>query len=202
MLQCPMREDHPFNNRTMYGASKIAGEQMFRAFHDLYGLDWVGLRYFNIYGPRQDYRGAYVSVIMKALDRIDAGLPPIIFGDGSQSYDFIYVKDVARSNIAALKATASDECFNIASGTRTSINQLVGILLELTGSKLKPEHRPTTHHFVSHRLAAVERAQHLLGFQAAADLREGLRQLIEWRRATWRSALGRDPRFTCNTERP
>ncbi|MEO7296546.1 MAG: NAD-dependent epimerase/dehydratase family protein, partial [Candidatus Limnocylindria bacterium] len=109
----PMTEEHPFNNRTMYGATKIAGEQFFRAFYEQHRLDYVGLRYMNIYGPRMDYQGTYVSVIMKVLDRIDQGLPPLIFGDGSQAYDFVHVDDVARGNILALQADATDEFFNI-----------------------------------------------------------------------------------------
>ncbi|MEE8305498.1 MAG: NAD-dependent epimerase/dehydratase family protein, partial [Candidatus Tectomicrobia bacterium] len=146
----PMTEEHPFNNRTMYGATKIAGEQFFRAFHEQHVLNYVGLRYMNIYGPRMDDKGTYVSVIMKVLDRIDQGLPPIIFGDGSQSYDFIHVHDVARANILALKSEASDEFFNIGMGVKSSINQLVHLLLEVTGSDLQPEYRPQTQMFVTH----------------------------------------------------
>jgi UDP-glucose 4-epimerase len=182
MVINPMTEEHPLNNRTMYGMTKIAGEQMFRAFNDTAKLDWVGLRYFNIYGPRQDYRGAYVAVMMKALDRIDAGQSPIIFGDGAQSYDFIYVGDIARANLAALKSTATDECFNVASGRGTSINQLVKLLIELSGSSVEPEYRPAAQSFVSHRLASTEKAERMLDFRAETDLREGMRRLIEWRR--------------------
>ena len=120
-----MTEDHPFNNRTMYGATKIAGEQFFRAFYQQHKLRYVGLRYMNIYGPRMDYKGTYVSVIMKVLDRIDAGLPPVIFGDGTQAYDFVHVDDVARANILALQADATDEFFNIGIGVKTTINELV-----------------------------------------------------------------------------
>ncbi len=182
MVQDPMTEDHPFNNRTMYGATKIAGEQMCHSFAEMYGLDWVGLRYFNVYGPRQDYRGAYVAVMMKALDRIDAGLPPVIFGDGSQSYDFVYVGDVARANLLALKAKATDECFNVASGKATSIGELIGLLLELTGSDLEPEYRPETQTFVARRRGSIEKAARLLGFRTQVDLRDGMQRLIEWRR--------------------
>jgi UDP-glucose 4-epimerase len=182
MLVSPMAEDHPFNNRTMYGATKIAGEQMLRSFGEASKLDWVGLRYFNIYGPRQDYRGAYVAVMMKALDRIDAGLPPIVFGDGTQSYDFVYVGDVARANLAALRSTATDECFNVASGKATSINELMKLLVELSGSSVDVEYRPAAQSFVSHRLASIERMEKVLGFQAQTELREGMRRLIEWRR--------------------
>src|SRR6185295_13232454 len=107
-LFTPMTEEHPFNNRTMYGATKIAGEQFLRAFYEQHRLGYVGLRYMNVYGPRMDYHGAYVSVIMKVLDRIRQNVPPVIFGDGSQAYDFIHVEDVARANILALKADATD----------------------------------------------------------------------------------------------
>src|SRR4051812_42707521 len=124
-LFTPMTEDHPFNNRTLYGATKIAGEQFFRAIYEQHKLDYVGLRYMNIYGPRMDYKGTYVSVIMKVLDRIDQGLPPLIFGDGSQAYDFIHVQDIARANILALKSPATDAFFNIGMGVKTTINELV-----------------------------------------------------------------------------
>ena len=125
----PMTEEHPFNNRTMYGATKIAGEQFFRAFYEQHGLDYVGLRYMNIYGPRMDYKGTYVSVIMKVLDRIDAGEPPLIMGDGSQAYDFVHVVDVARANVLALKSDATDMFFNVGTGIKTTISELVESLL-------------------------------------------------------------------------
>ena len=182
-VSIPMTEEHPFNNRTMYGATKIAGEQFFRAFYEQHGLDYVGLRYMNIYGPRMDYKGTYVSVIMKVLDRIDEELPPIIFGDGSQSYDFIYVDDVARANILALKSDATDEFFNIGMGVKTSINELVHLLLEITGSDLQSEYRPQEQMFVTHRVGSTDKAKRMLGFQATTSLVEGLRGVIEWRRA-------------------
>lgn len=178
----PMTEEHPFNNRTMYGASKIAVEQFLRAYHQMVGLNYVGYRYMNIYGPRMDYKGAYVSVIPKVLDRIDQGLPPIIFGDGSQSYDFVYVGDVARVNILGAKSDASDEFFNIGMGVKTTINELVALLLELTGSDLEPEHRPQEQMFVTHRVGSTEKAERLLGFRAEVPLREGLERFIEWRK--------------------
>lgn len=179
----PMTEEHPFRNRTMYGASKIAGEQFFRAFYEMKKLDYVGLRYMNIYGPRQDYRGAYVSVIMKVLDRIDQGQAPVIYGDGEQSYDFIYVEDVARANIQALESNATDDFFNVGMGVRTTINELVHELLELTGSQLKPEYRPQEQMFVTHRVGSTEHAEKKLGFKATTPLREGLKKLIAWRKA-------------------
>jgi UDP-glucose 4-epimerase len=181
-LFTPMTEDHPFNNRTMYGATKIAGEQFFRAFNEQSKLDYVGLRYMNIYGPRMDYKGTYVSVIMKVLDRIDQGLPPLIFGDGSQAYDFIHVRDVARANVLALKSDATDEFFNVGMGVKTTINELTSRLIELSGSKLQPEYRPQEQMFVTHRVGSTEKAERLLGFRAETTLEEGLRTVIEWRR--------------------
>jgi len=188
-LLTPMTEEHPFNNRTMYGATKIAGEQFFRAFYEQHGLDYVGLRYMNIYGPRMDYKGTYVSVIMKVLDRIDQGLPPIIFGDGSQSYDFIHVDDVAQANILALKSDATDEFFNIGMGVKTSINELVHLLLEISGSDLQPEYRPQEQMFVTHRIGSTEKAEQMLGFRAKIALDEGLRSVGEWRRRDQQRAL-------------
>jgi UDP-glucose 4-epimerase len=187
-LESPMTEEHPFNNRTLYGATKIAGEQFFRAFSEQHGLDYVGLRYMNIYGPRMDYKGTYVSVIMKVLDRIEAGEAPVIFGDGSQAYDFVHVADVARANILALKSDATDEFFNIGMGVRTTINELVHLLLELTGSELEPEFRPEEQSFVTERLGSTEKAEQLLGFRATVPLEEGLASVIEWRRADKRAA--------------
>lgn len=180
-LFTPMTEDHPFNNRTMYGATKIAGEQFFRAFYERYGLNYVGLRYMNIYGPRMDYKGAYVSVIMKVLDKIEMGEPPVIFGDGSQSYDFIHVDDIARANILALKSDATDDFFNIGMGVKTTINELVELLLSLTGSPLRPIYQPQAQMFVTHRIGSTEKAKQLLGFEAKIPLEEGLRTVIEWR---------------------
>jgi UDP-glucose 4-epimerase len=179
----PMTEEHPFNNRTTYGATKIANEQMFRAIYEQHKLPYVGYRYMNIYGPRMDYEGTYVSVIMKALDRIFTGQAPVIFGDGSQMYDFIYVKDVARANVLGIKADCSDEFFNIGSGMGTTISELVDILLELTGSTLKPEYRPQEQSFVTHRVGSTEKAERLLGFRAQTPLLEGLRCVVEWRKS-------------------
>lgn len=178
----PMDEGHPFNNRTAYGASKIAGEQMLRAFHEMYGLDYVGLRYFNVFGPRQDHRGAYVSVFMRFLDRIEQGEPPVLFGDGSQSMDFVYVEDVARSNIMALKSKATDANFNIASGTETTLNDLAKLILRLTNSTLEPQYQKDTNPGIQRRRASIEKAKADLGFVAATPLEEGLKKLIAWRK--------------------
>jgi UDP-glucose 4-epimerase len=179
----PMTEEHPFNNRTTYGATKIANEQMFRAIYEQHKLSYVGMRYMNIYGVRMDYEGTYVSVIMKVLDKIFAGERPVIFGDGSQVYDFIYVGDAAAANILAMQADCNDEFFNVGMGIGTSINELVSELLALTGSSLKPEYRPEAQSFVTHRIGSTDKAERLLGFRATTALREGLRKVVEWRMA-------------------
>jgi len=189
-VEIPMQEAHPYNNRTFYGATKIAGEHMCRAFHERYGLNYVGLRYMNVYGPRQDYKGAYVAVIMKVLDLIDQGLPPVIYGDGSQSYDFIYVGDTARANVLALKADVTDRFYNVGMGKPTTINELTKLLLELTASSLKPRYEPQGQTFVTHRIGSTKLAEKDLGFFAKVELREGLNKLIEWRNG----ALGRTGR--------
>lgn len=190
-LFTPMTEEHPFNNRTMYGATKIAGEQFFRAFYEQHKMDYLGLRYMNIYGPRMDYEGTYVSVIMKVLDRIDAGLPPLVFGDGSQAYDFVHVEDVAHANLRALQADATDEFLNIGIGVRTSINELVELLLRVTNSNLKPEFRPGEQMFVTHRVGSTEKAERLIGFRASVPLEEGLRSVVEWRQVDQRRVAER-----------
>lgn len=178
-----MTEEHPFNNRTFYGATKIAGEQMCRAFYERYGLPYIGLRYMmNVYGARQDYKGTYIAVIMKILDRIDQGLPPIVYGDGSQSYDFIYVEDVARSNICSLKSDAVDQFYNVGSGTKTSIKELCEMLLELTGSNLSIQFEPAGQTFVTNRIGSTDKATAEIGFSTSIELKEGLEKLIEWRR--------------------
>ena len=185
-LEVPMTEEHPFNNRTLYGATKISGEQFFRAFYEMNGLNYVGLRYMNIYGPRMDYKGSYVSVIMKVLDRIEQGRAPIIFGDGSQSYDFIHVHDVARANLLALQSDVTDEFFNIGTGVPTTINDLVDRLIDLTGSSVRPEYKPQEQMFVTHRVGSTDKAERLMGFRATTSLTEGLRSVVAWRQADQR----------------
>jgi UDP-glucose 4-epimerase len=180
-VEIPMTEDHPYNNRTFYGATKIAGEHMCRAFNERYDLNYVGLRYMNVYGPRQDYKGTYTSVIMKILDRLDQGLPPIVYGDGSQSYDFIYVVDAARANICALKSDVKDDFYNVGMGVKTSIKELAELILELTNSNLRIQYQPAGQTFVTHRIGSTEKAKRELGFEATTDLREGLKELIKWR---------------------
>jgi nucleoside-diphosphate-sugar epimerase len=180
-LVTPMTEEHPFNNRTTYGATKIACEQMLRAIYQQHRLPYVGHRYMNIYGPRMDYQGTYVSVIMKVIDRIWAGERPVIFGDGSQMYDFVYVDDVAQANILSMKADCADEFFNIGYGVGTTVKELVMVLLKLTDSDLEPEYRPEEQSFVTYRVGSTEKAERLFGFRATTPLEEGLRRVIEWR---------------------
>lgn len=181
-VKIPMEEDHPFNNRTFYGATKIAGEAMARAFFERFELPYIGLRYMNVYGPRQDYKGAYITVIMKILDRLDRSLSPILYGDGSQSYDFIYVGDAARANILGLKSDSVDRFYNVGTGTKTSIKEIAELLIRITGSDQKIELRPEVQSFVTHRVGSTKKAHKELAFRAEIDLEEGLRRLIDWRK--------------------
>jgi UDP-glucose 4-epimerase len=176
-----MTEDHPYNNTTFYGATKIAGEHMARSFHHRYGLPYVALRYFNVFGPRQDYRGAYIAVIMKMLDALDNGQPPKIYGDGSQSYDFIFVGDCAEANVFAMKADSVDRFYNVCGGTKTSIKELADIVLRLSGSNLKAQFEPAGQTFVKNRIGCPKRAKAEIGFEASTGLEKGLKQLIAWR---------------------
>jgi UDP-glucose 4-epimerase len=180
----PMTEDHPFNNKNFYGATKICGEAMARAFHHRYGLDYVGLRYMNVYGPRQDYRGAYIAVIMKMLDAIDRGEGPTIFGDGSEAFDFIAVEDCARANVCAAKAVASDRFYNVGTGKRTSLRELAQMLLQLTGCEKPINYAPRSQAtLVRNRIGSPERARKEIGFEAQVSLEAGLGNLIRWRKA-------------------
>jgi UDP-glucose 4-epimerase len=172
---------HPYNNRTIYGAAKAFNEGLLRSFHEMYGLDYVALRYFNVYGPRMDIHGAYTEVFIRWMDRISQGRPPLIFGDGRQTMDFVFVEDIARANILAARAEVSGEVFNIASGIETSLNELAEVLLRVMGSELRPEHGPERKaNPVPRRLADVSKARALLGFQAGVPLDQGLRRLVSW----------------------
>ena len=187
-LEEPMTEEHPYNNTNFYGATKIAGEHMARAMYHRYKdtdrrFDYVGLRYMNVYGPRQDYFGAYISVIMKILDRIDQGRPPIVYGDGSQAYDFVYVKDCAAANVLAMKADTTDRFYNVGMGVRTTIKELAELILEATGSDLEIQYEPGGMTFVKNRVGCPKRAAQEIGFTARTRLRDGLTELIEWRDA-------------------
>ena len=187
-VEIPMIEDHPYNNLTFYGAAKIAGEHFFKSLGHRYGLSWAGLRYMNVYGPRQDYKGAYTAVMHKILDRIEEGKPPLVFGDGSQMYDFIYVTDVARANVLAMQAEVSGEFYNVGRGIGTTILELTELLLRLTGSDLEAQFEPSGQTFVTKRIGCPEKAKRDLGYEWTVDLEEGMRRLIEWRRAD-RAAL-------------
>lgn len=181
-VKIPMVEDHPYNNYTFYGASKIAGEHFFKSLGRRYGLDWVGLRYMNVYGPRQDYKGAYIAVMHKILDRIEQGESPVVFGDGSQQYDFIHVTDVARANTLAMRSEASEQCYNVGRGIGTSIKELTELLLDLTGSDLPIKYEPAGLTFVTNRVGCPEAAARDLDFTWTIDLEKGMQSLIEWRR--------------------
>jgi UDP-glucose 4-epimerase len=183
-LREPMDEDHPFNNKNFYGATKIAGEAMLRSFHHRYGLDFVGLRYMNVYGPRQDYHGAYIAVIMKMLDAIDRGESPTILGDGSEAFDFVAVEDCASANVCAMKATASDAFYNVGTGKRTSLKELAELLIQLTGCQQPIRYAPRSQAtLVRNRIGDPRKATAEIGFTASLDLRQGLQRLIEWRSA-------------------
>jgi len=180
-VETPMNEDHIYNNRTFYGATKIAGEHMCRALYERYDLNYVGLRYMNVYGSRQDYKGTYIAVIMKLLDRLEQGLPPVIYGDGSQEYDFIYVSDVALANVKAMEANATDRFYNVGSGEGTTIKTLTEMILEITGAKVPIQYEAAGQTFVTKRIGDPMRAAKDLGFRTTVELREGLERLIEWR---------------------
>jgi UDP-glucose 4-epimerase len=177
----PMDEDHPFNNRTLYGAGKIANEQMLRAYYEMFQLPYVALRYFNIYGPRMDIDGVYTEVMVRWMDAIDAGQSPKIFGDGSQSMDFVYVGDVARANVAALVSDVTDEVFNVGTGVQTSLKELCQLLLRISGSPLNPEYLEARKvNNVLARRATVHKAEEMLNFKARVNLENGLKELLSW----------------------
>ena len=178
----PMDEAHPFNNRTLYGACKVAGEQLLRSFNDTYGLPYVALRYFNIYGPRMDAFGVYTEVMIRWLQRLELGQAPIIFGDGMQTMDFVYIEDVADANVRAMASTASDDVFNVATGTETSLRRLCRLLCDAAGyPRMEPEFQETRKvNPVTRRLAAVEHARDGIGFTAQTPVEEGLRSLVRW----------------------
>ena len=180
----PMTEEHPFNNKNFYGATKICGEAMLRSFHHRYGLDYVGLRYMNVYGPRQDYQGAYIAVIMKMLDAIDRGESPTILGDGSEAFDFVAVEDCAQANVCAMKASSSDAFYNVGTGIRTSLKDLAELLLELTSCPLPINYAPRSQAtLVRNRIGCPKKASEEISYVHAIELREGLQRLIDWRAA-------------------
>jgi UDP-glucose 4-epimerase len=180
-----MTESHPFNNKNFYGATKIASEAMCRAYYDRYGLNYVGLRYMNVYGPHQDQTAAYTGVIPIMLNKIDANEAPTINGDGTQAYDFIDVEDVARSNIYSLEAESTDEFYNVGTGVQTSIKTLCDTILNLKKSDLKVSFNPYSEddarRLVQNRIGCPRKAELELGFKYKYDLKSGLQKLIEWR---------------------
>jgi UDP-glucose 4-epimerase len=178
----PTDEDHhPYANDTLYGASKVFNEGLLRSYHAMKGLDYVGLRYFNVYGPRMDVHGAYTEVLVRWMERIADGKPPLIFGDGSQTMDFICVPDIARANVLAAEADVTDAVFNVASGVETSLQELAEALLRVMGSDLSIEHGPDRAvNGVTRRLANTAAARDVLGFSAEIDIEEGLEQLVDW----------------------
>jgi UDP-glucose 4-epimerase len=183
--EVPMTERHPFNNQNFYGATKIAGEAMCRAYYDRYGLSYVGLRYMNVYGPHQDQTAAYTGVIPVMLNKIDANEAPTINGDGTQAYDFIDVEDVARCNVLALKAESVDENYNVGTGVQTTIKELCDTILDLKQSDLKVTYNPYSEddarRLVQNRIGCPKKASADLDFSYKYDLRTGLQRLIDWR---------------------
>jgi UDP-glucose 4-epimerase len=181
----PTREDHhPYANDTLYGAAKAFNEGLLRSMHAMHGLDYVALRYFNVYGPRMDVHGLYTEVLVRWMERITAGQPPLILGDGLQTMDFIYMGDIARANMLAAQSEVTDEVFNIASGTETSLLGLAQMLLDVMGSDLPVEHGPPRAvNGVTRRLADTSLASERLGFTAEVGIEEGLTRLVEWWRA-------------------
>lgn len=174
---------HPYNNRTLYGSAKMMNEGIAKHFHDMNGLPSVGLRYFNIYGPRMDVTGAYTEVFIRWLDCAEKGIRPQIHGDGSATMDFVYIGDIARANLLAMKSDRVDDVYNVASGTETSLRQLWQAIQTVTGAyELLPEfHPPRKVNAVPRRLADIRRAREEIGFLADIDLIDGLRELTAWR---------------------
>jgi len=178
-----MKEDYPLNNRTMYGAGKIVGEQFCRVFHDMAGLEYVALRYSSVYGPRQHYEGLYPRLIMESLDRIEKGLCPRIEGRGEEIQDFVYVGDVANANLLALKSDVNDEAFNIVSGKPATVRELIQTLIDLTNPELKIDFLPRSSRVsVPFRWFSVEKARKILKFKPETSLKAGLKKLIDWKR--------------------
>ncbi|WP_421977753.1 NAD-dependent epimerase/dehydratase family protein [Roseivirga seohaensis] len=187
-VELPMTEEHPFNNKNFYGASKIAGEAMATAFNDRYGLQVIGLRYMNVYGPHQDQTAAYTGVVPIMLNKIEANESPVINGDGSQAYDFIYVEDVARCNVDALKSDQKFGMYNVGTEVQTSIKELCDTILDLKKSDLKVQYNPYSEDdaraLVQNRIGSKKKAEEELGFAYKYGLRDGLQKLIDWRIAT------------------
>lgn len=188
--QLPTPEtQHPYDNRTIYGAAKLFNEGLLRSFNDMYGLNYVMLRYFNVYGPRMDIHGVYTEVLIRWMERLAAGLPPIIMGDGNQTMDFVFVSDIARANVLAAASTATDVALNVGTGVGTSLNDLARALAKVMDCDLEPEYQPARKvNAVEHRAADVSRARDAIGFEASVSLDEGLHRLVDW----WRVERTKD----------
>ena len=185
--EVPMKETHPFNNKNFYGATKIAGEAMCTAYNDRYGLEIIGLRYMNVYGPGQDQHAVYSGVVPIVLNKIDRNEEPSINGDGSQAYDFIYVEDIARCNVLALKSDVKFGFYNVGTEVQTTIKTLCETILRLKNSNLKikfiPYSADDARQLVQNRIGSREKAERELGFKYKYSLEEGLKKLIAWREA-------------------
>ncbi|MBY5826753.1 NAD-dependent epimerase/dehydratase family protein [Rhizobium leguminosarum] len=172
---------HPYNNRTIYGAAKTFNEGLLRSFAEMYGLRYVALRYFNVYGPRMDVYGAYTEVLIRWMERLATGMPPLIYGDGSQTMDFVDARDIARANLLAAKSDVTDEVFNVASGREISLRELAQMLSSIMGVSLEPQHKEARAvNGVTRRLADISKAEKLLGFKAEISMEQGLRDLVAW----------------------
>lgn len=174
----PTDEQHPFDNYLFYGATKVANEQFYRAYHKKYNLDYVGFRYLNVYGPRMDSKGAYMMVIMHFLDALKRGERPVINGDGSATLDLVYVKDVARANLMAMDSKVTNECFNVASGKGTSLNELLSEMQKIMKTNVKPIYQERDETLVTHRLGCPKKAKKLLKFECTTTLEQGLKEII------------------------
>jgi UDP-glucose 4-epimerase len=174
-------QQHPYDNDTLYGAAKTFNEGLLRSFRAMRGLDYVVLRYFNVYGPRMDIHGLYTEVLIRWMERIEAGQPPLILGDGTQTMDFVYTEDIARANLLAAAGDVSGEVFNIGSGTETSLTELAQLLIRVMGADLDLEYGPPRGvNGVTRRLADVSRAAERLGWKAEVSLEAGLSRLVSW----------------------
>jgi len=186
-VQVPMTEDHPFNNKNFYGATKIAGEAMCTAYNDRYGLEIVGLRYMNVYGPGQDQHAVYSGVVPIVLNKIDRGEQPMVNGDGSQAYDFIYVEDIARCNISAANSDVKLGYYNVGTEVQTTVKELCNTMLKLNNSDLQVKYIPYSEddarQLVQNRIGSKEKAEKELGFKYKYSLEEGLTALINWRKS-------------------
>ena len=180
-LELPVDENHPFNNVTFYGATKVACEQFAKSLYHQHGMRQIGLRYYNVYGPRQGIKGAYAQILPRWFDQIEKLQPITIYSDGSQSMDLIFVKDIARANVLALKSEVDDDFFSIGSGVETTVKELAEIILDVTGFNKPPIFEPHDVNLVKRRRCSTVKAQKLLGFTSMVDVREGVRKYAEWR---------------------